>query len=172
MDARALLREQFARAHELLERTIADSAEILHGTVEGAKDVGTIASIYAHVVYDEDVVVVRELRGRATLFEQGGWGAQTGLALPSSSSHTPALDAAVATLDLATFRPYAAAVYAETNAYLESLDNDALGRELEWGGATTALGSILGAPVLFHTLVHQGEIAALKGVHGLQGLRE
>lgn len=169
MDAAALLREQFRSAHRLLEETVGDcSPQTLHASV--AAKVGPVADIYAHVVYDEDVVVNRELRGQRTLFEAGGWAAKTGLDLPASSSQTAAWAAAVAALDLATFGAYAAAVYEATDGYLAGLDAVALAAAVEWDGGAQPLGSVLAAPVLLHMPVHQGEIAALKGVQELRAV--
>ena len=74
-------------------------------------------------------------------------------------------------MDLPSFREYAKAVYAATDAYVAGLPDAALARKIDTGfiGEQT-VAFILSNIVAWHVAEHGGEIAALKGVQGLKGL--
>jgi hypothetical protein len=74
-------------------------------------------------------------------------------------------------MNLPSFREYAKAVYAATDAYVASLGPADLERKVDTGfvGEQT-VGYVLGNICVGHVAEHNGEIAALKGVQGLKGL--
>jgi hypothetical protein len=75
------------------------------------------------------------------------------------------------TLDLDLFRQYAAAVYQSTDEYLASLTDAELDRIVDPGFAPAMpIGSFVANILAWHTATHQGEISALKGVQGMNGL--
>jgi hypothetical protein len=74
-------------------------------------------------------------------------------------------------MHLPSFREYATAVYAATDAYVSSLGPADLERKVDTGfvGEQTVV-FVLGNIVTWHVAEHNGEIGALKGAQGLKGL--
>lgn len=77
-------------------------------------------------------------------------------------------------VDLSALRDYARAVYAETDAFLASLDDDALGQSLDLSGVGLGQQTVASALTLLvpnHIGTETGEIACLKGLQGARGYR-
>jgi hypothetical protein len=74
-------------------------------------------------------------------------------------------------MHLPSFREYAKAVYAATDAYVAGLGPADLERKVDTGfvGEQT-VGFVVGNILVWHVAEHNGEIAALKGAQGLKGL--
>jgi hypothetical protein len=170
MTPQTLVKEQLARSHDILEQTIADCSPVtLHETLPGAT-ITSIASIYAHVVFAEDLIIQGMLQQKPPIYQSQGWGNRVSVAMPAS----PELKVDWAhgvKMDLPGFREYAKAVYAATDAYAGSLSDAALARKVDTGfvGEQT-VAFILTSIAAWHVSEHSGEIAALKGVQGLKGL--
>ena len=127
-------------------------------------------AILAHAVFAEDLFVQGMMQGKQPLYVSDGWQAKTGVPFPPTPAQTPEW-AATVHVDMATFNPYVEAVFAATDAYLDSLTDADLDRVLEGGfGAGAKVGAFLAGIGTFHLSQHMGEIAALKGVQGLKGL--
>lgn len=74
-------------------------------------------------------------------------------------------------LDMDVFRQYAAAVYAATDEYLANVSDAELEKVVDAGFAPPMpAGSFVANILAWHVATHQGEISALKGVQGLEGL--
>ena len=75
-------------------------------------------------------------------------------------------------MHLPSFREYAKAVYAATDAYVSSLGPADLERKVDTGfvGEQT-IAFVLGNIVVWHVAEHNGEIGALKGAQGSRGYR-
>ncbi len=80
MDTRSVVRGQFKLAHDMLEGTMADCADIADARLPGAR-IAAIAPIYAHTAISEDVIVnqhageiaaLKGVHGRKGLPFQGG----------------------------------------------------------------------------------------------------
>jgi hypothetical protein len=169
MNGVAVLRACFGQAHNILEAAIADcDAATLHHFSSGSK-IGTIASIYVHTLFDEDMMINSLLRGKATIFQSDGWSAKVGFEMPSPQA---SLDwsARLRVNDLAAVRAYAAAVYGQTDAFLAGLGDADLDREIDFFGQKQPMGQFLAGILQWHAISHQGEISALKGVLGQTGL--
>lgn len=126
LSARALLRWQFRVAHELLEDTI----ERLTTKAVHQRPPDTDASAgacYAQVVLCEDLSVNGVLAAGIPL-ALSTWFGRTGVSeMPSLAELTDwRAWARQVQLDLAELRPYARAVYASTDQYLDALPDDAL----------------------------------------------
>jgi uncharacterized damage-inducible protein DinB len=167
MRTRDLLRAQYRQAHGILEQVIEDCSEEVWTHVAGGT-VGSIAAIYAHVVYDEDGMM-RGAGRDGTVWESGGWAQKTGLG-EMSPMQTQEWAQSLLDYDLAALREYAQAVYASTDTYLENLSDDDLAEEIETFAGKQPRARYLGTTCLWHITNHQGEISALKGVQGLKGL--
>jgi uncharacterized damage-inducible protein DinB len=173
LTALQLLKEELANAHETFESTAADiKDEHVH------KDPGGMAfplgATYAHLVFSEDAIVSGMLQGKAPLFATD-WKDKTG-----ASSPMPAMDenwekansewSKTVQVDLNQMREYAKAVYAATDAYLETLTEEDLEKELDLGpmGKQTVV-HVIYSFLVGHANSLAGELSALKGVHGAKG---
>jgi len=170
MNAQALLRQQLTGYHDILEQTIADCGqETLDRNLPGAT-ITSIGSVYAHIVFSEDGIVQGMLQGKPPIYKSQGWAHR----LTVTMSESPMFDLAWARavrMDLPSFREYAKAVYAATDAYVAGLGAADLERKLDTGFVgEQSVGFVLSNIVGWHVAEHGGEIAALKGVQGLKGL--
>jgi hypothetical protein len=170
VEVTAILRANLADAHWLLEQVIGGlTDDQAHWAPPGTMN--TIAATYAHVVGSEDVFVQETMQRRATL-ERGDWLGRDGISLPVPRRGADwfAWSRRVR-VDLPGARAYAAAVYAASDAYLGGLDPAALARPPDVplpGGQT--LSWLVNNLLVQHAALHSGEIAALRGLQGLQGL--
>ena len=170
MTPQAVLRQQLAGYHDILEQTIADTPQdALDKNLPGAT-ITSIGSIYAHLVFAEDGIVHGMLQGKAPIYKAQNWASRTDVQMPEPGGFNPEWARAVR-MKLPAFREYAKAVYAATDGYVGGLSDADLGRKVQTGfvGEQTVafvISNILG----WHAAQHTGEIAALKGVQGLKGL--
>jgi DinB superfamily len=126
LSARALLRWQFRVAHRLLEDTVQQLT---------TKPVASFASAwacYAHAVLCEDLSV-NGILATGTPLAFSTWAGHTGVSeMPSLVEPTDWRGwARQVRLNLIQLRPYARAVYASTEAYLDALPDHAIGRANE-----------------------------------------
>ncbi len=168
MDERELLRSQYAFAHDNLEAAIDRcSPELLTRTIEGSLT-NPIGATYAHTVITQDLVLVRGLMGREPVYLASGVGERVGFELPESpvisQDYTTSLS-----FELGPLREYAAAVRAEIDGYLESAPDEDLQAEMPFGPTPRTKLWVFGTLGVWHVATHQGEIAALMGLEGVQG---
>jgi uncharacterized damage-inducible protein DinB len=168
-----LLKAQIKNAREVFDGTANDiQDEHLHIN-PGGKAL-TLAATYAHLIFSEDAIVHGILQGKPSLSDTT-WKDKTGASVPM-----PPMDANWQTaheewaktvhVDLEQMKEYAKAVYAETDAYVNSLTESDLDREIDmgsWGKQTVAY--LLYAYIIAHTNNLAGELSALKGVRGAKG---
>jgi uncharacterized damage-inducible protein DinB len=167
MRTQDLLRAQYQQSNSILEQVIDDcDADTLRHEAGGT--IGTIGSIYAHTVFDQDGMFVGAGR-EPSIWATGGWAEKTGLG-EMSGRQTQEWAQTAHDMDLPALREYAREVYAATDAYLEGLSDEDLAEEIETFAGTQPRGQYLGTICLWHIANHQGEIAALKGAQGLKGL--
>lgn len=167
MDARDLLRAQFAWVHQLLEGTMSDcSQETADHRGEGWA-ISPISAVYAHIAMTQDGIVHGLVQGRPTLLESEGWDAKLGL---EAAGPRDASSWADKRFDLATVRDYVAAVQAATDTFLAEAADEVLERSMETPmGEQRAIDMLANVGVV-HVASHWGEIAALRGVQGEKGL--
>ena len=133
-----------------------------------------LGATYAHLIFSEDAIVQGMIQGKPTL-AQASWKNKTGASLP-----LPAMDENWETanrqwsntvqIDLPKIREYAKAVFAATDAYVNSLKDEDLEKQIDlgsWGKKTVA--EMLYSFLTAHTNQLAGELSALKGVHGSKG---
>lgn len=168
MDAVAMLREQFGMANWWLDQTIGDvSAEQFHWCA--ADGVMPCSAQFAHTVMAEDYLVNVVIRGGTPLM-MSSWAGKTGVSEPPPPGEWGEW-ARTVQVDLDSIRAYATAVHAETDAYLASLSDADLDREIDSSPlplGMTKIATMLGI-VLGNTYTHSGEIATIKGMQGLKG---
>src|SRR5262249_4419219 len=118
----------------------------------------------------EDILISGGIRGQQPL-AMGEWAGKTGLSEPLPGPGGDLLAwAKRVEVDLDQTRKYAQAVYANTLDYVGSLTQDDLGQQIEipgFGKNTRAY--FLNIIAVIHPSNHCGEIAAVKGINGLQG---
>ena len=167
MDARDLLRAQFAWIHQLLAGTMSDcSQETADHRGEGWA-ISPISAIYAHIAITQDGIVHGLVQGRPTLLESDGWDGKLGL---EAAGPRDASSWADKRFDLATVRDYAAAVQAATDAFLLEAPDDLLEKAMETPMGEQRAIDMLANVGVAHLASHWGEIAALRGVQGEKGL--
>lgn len=173
LSALQLIKDELKNARETFEGTAADiTDEQLH------KDPGgkalPLGATYAHLVFSEDAIVQGMLQGKAPL------SATTMKDKTGASSPMPAMDANWAEaneiwsksvkLNLSELREYTKAVNAATDAYVNSLKDEDLEKEIDlgsWGKKTVA--ELLYGYVIGHINSLAGEISVLKGIQGAKG---
>ena len=126
----------------------------------------SIGSIYAHAVGVEDLYIQQIIQGKPMVWETGGWAATLGHAT------SPNLwDREAPPPDLDAFLAYRRAVYSASELYIAGLTPDVLDEALKFPGRDWSMTRMqLLALVFSHGTGHAGEIAAIKGMLGLQGL--
>ena len=170
MKLQSAAQQQLTGSHGTLRHMLSDcDPELLNRTLPDAT-IGSIASIYAHVVFGEDAFVQSRFQGRPTIYESGGWEEKTRVPFPGMPPAITPEWASALKMDLSTFQEYAETVFAATDAYLAGLPDSELERTIQGGTGEYKLGWGITVLLCQHAAAHSGEIAALKGVHGLKGL--
>ncbi|HEU5439089.1 MAG TPA: DinB family protein [Ktedonobacterales bacterium] len=168
MNAIALLRGQLKSANSFLVQTLGDvTSEQARWTPPGTAH--PIVAIFAHGIYAEDYAINELLRGERALYASSFEG-RTGIGDPSPYI-SPEWARGLA-FDREQALAYAAAVAEATDAYVATLSDDDLDREIDltavgWGKSPRHF--ILSAIVLAHLNNMSGEVSCLKGLQGLKG---
>lgn len=127
----------------------------------------SIGATFAHILTGEDRFIQMLGQNKPPVWETGGWGEKVGLAqMPGREGWEEVRNA---TYSLAALQAYAQEVYAATDAYLAALTDEEMAREVPFFNGPTPMADIISL-MFVHTCGHYGEIAALKGVQGVQGL--
>lgn len=168
MNAQETVRQQLSFWHGVGGQVLGDCGEALNRPVENAK-VGTISSIYAHAVFGEDGIVNGMFQNKPLLYMEGGWEPKVRIRHPGGPMQTEDWAAGVK-MDYASFQQYANAVFAQTDAYLAALPDADMDRKIQGPAGETTIGWMVVNIFATHFPQHLGEIAALKGVHGIKGL--
>jgi hypothetical protein len=166
-DVKTTLRQQMQSLHGTMEAAICDCPTDALTRKLRDSTINSIGAIYAHTIFGEDGFLNGLVRGGTPVYFTGGWAPKVGLEMPKGSMEP---DWAV-TLDLDLFRRYAAAVYEATDEYLATVSDAELDRIVDPGFAPPMpVRSFIANIMAWHVATHQGEISALKGVQGLNGL--
>jgi len=168
MDAQDFLQRQFSEVRRLSGTPLQEiTEEQVNWLPPGTANV--ISATLLHQAGTEDAIVQQRLRGESRIWERDGWAKKTGIAVtPGSRGGWEEMKGQ--TVALAPIQAYAAAVHAATDAYLASLTDAELRREMPWPfGGTRTVADFL-ALVVVHTVFHAGKVSALKGVQGVQGI--
>jgi uncharacterized damage-inducible protein DinB len=168
MNSQGAARQQLQFWHGALNGVMGDCGEALNKQLPGAT-ITSISSVYAHMVFAEDVIVNGMLQGKPPLYQQDGWEAKAGVPFPGIP---PSIGewAKTVKMDFPKFNEYAKAVFANTDSYLASVSDADLQKKVQTPiGEQTAEWAIV-TLLATHAPQHIGEIAALKGVQGLKGL--
>jgi hypothetical protein len=168
IDVRAVLRAQFKLNHEVLEGTIADCGQELVSRPLAGSKIHTISAIYAHALTSEDYMVNRVARDGRMLFETDGWDERLGI---TDAQNLMAAAPGSISFDMGVLREYAAAIRDASERFLTETSDQNLARLVDnFLGGQVPVAEYLALFAVTHLSEHTGEIAALKGVHGLKGL--
>lgn len=165
MKTNEYIRKQLNDALNLLGMVVADvPAELMNAAQPGTAN--AIGATIAHALLAVDVMVNVALADGAPALFTSGAAQQLGIAEPNPRNW-PALKQG--TFGLAALQHYADAVRGSVNAYTDKLAEKELDRAFNFFGTDTTVADTL---ILATTeiLEHAGEIAAVKGTHGLKGL--
>lgn len=169
MDAVSLLREQFTIMHNVIDQMIDGlTPEQLQFKPEGRTM--SLAANLAHMMTGEDMMLHTFVTGGEPLCN-GEWSGRTGASELQEWGSDMAAWGERVEVDLAQLQQYAQAVYAQTAAYLDSITEADLDRSVDLSGfgmGVQPLGVVFGL-MIANTQWHTGEIAAVKGLQGLQG---
>ena len=169
MNAQSAAKQQLAFWHGALGSVMADcDPERLNKNLPSAT-ITSIASIYAHMVFAEDVIVNGMLQGKPPIYQTDGWEAKTGVPFPGIP---PSIGDWAKTLkmDLPKFQEYAKVVFANTDSYLGSVSDTDMQTKVQTPIGEQTVEWAVVTLLATHAPQHIGEIAALKGVQGLKGL--
>ena len=168
MHATTLLREQIQQAHAFLEATMEGvTPEQAHWTAPGVTN--PLAATYVHAIASEDLAINMVLKGGTPLYASS-WTEQTGI--NEVQPLTTVEWAHRVRIDLPTTRSYAQAVHAATDAYLATLTDEDLTKDLDltsFGLGQMTVSALLSRMVLGHIDNMCGEISVLKGLQGAKG---
>lgn len=128
----------------------------------------TISATFVHFMNVEDNFIQKIIQGKPSVWETGLWSEKTGIANPphigedwSAYKHKQ--------VEIQPLLDYQAAVWAATDAYLETLTAEELDRKVKFANGERSVADMLLLSAS-QSLSHTGEIAALKGVQGAKGL--
>ena len=172
----AFIREAVRVGHWYLEGTMADvTNEQAHYAPPGRAN--PLGATYAHLLCSEDMIVNGVLRQAAPL-SASTHASKTGLSEPMPMPGTPDWGDAYAAwgrrvqVDLPAVKSYGADVYVATDAYLATLSDADLERDLDLsavGFGQQKLGWMLNLLLINHVGTETGEISVLKGIQGAKG---
>ena len=173
LTALQLLKDELKSAREIFEGTVADVTEEQLHKDPGGKAL-PLGSIYAHLAFSEDAIVQGMIQGKAPLSSTIFQG-KTGADLPF-----PAMDekwsennenwSKNVKINLTELREYTKAVFAATDAYVATLKDEDLEKEIDlgtWG--KQKLSQLLFGFIIGHMCSLTGEISVLKGLQGAKG---
>jgi hypothetical protein len=128
-----------------------------------------LGALYVHVLTAEDFFIQGLLKGGVPLWDSS-WKGSMGLSEPRPPRGQPWEDwARRVRIDMAKLREYAKAVFAATDAYVDSLSEGDLEKEIQFNERKIRLVGFFLGVMCTHCANHTGEISTLKGLQGLKG---
>lgn len=167
MDTKEFIRRQIEAAWRTSDEVVANLADdALNWTPPGSAN--TISATLAHILGGEDTFIQAILQGKPRIWETQNWGEKFGVeATPAPKTHWEEYRGRAFSVGL--FKDYQQVVRAATRSYLERLSEAELDRKIFFAGSERTVAWML-ILLVIHIVEHSGEIAALKGIQGVQGL--
>lgn len=123
----------------------------------------SITQTFLHIYYTEDLLLHR-LTGGPTMFETKGWQQRL-------EGYDPAGRWAFeAKPPTSVLMEYAVDAHTATMEYLAGITADTFGQEVQTNNGPRTIANRLMTPLITHKFQHTGDISALLGCQGLQGL--
>ncbi len=159
-------------AHMYIEQTMDGVTDEVAAFMPPGK-ANPIAGTYAHMVFSEDFFAHFFLQQKKPLFETD-WKDKTGISelQPTEWENAYPKWLREVKVDVAKAREYAKAVFSATEAYVGSLTDEDLQKDVDmsmFGMGTRKTGAFLTGMIIGHTWSIMGEISVLKGIQGLKG---
>ena len=146
------------------------SVEQLHYVPDGESH--SVAWVLWHAARVEDLLVQGAWQGQQEIWNSGGWAEKTGLPERGFGTGQSTEEASSVEIgDLDQFWAYQDAVYESTHAFLDSLSDADLDREVKLGDRDESLGESIRLHLCTHLNGHRGEINLIRGMHGLDPVR-
>jgi hypothetical protein len=163
-----LLQQSFKGSHEILYQVMDQLDAKSLSSVPAGANIQSIQAILAHLVIGEDYIVHGMIAKKPPVTSAETL-AGTGVPQPQAPRLTPEWAAQI-TMDLPRFTAYAKQVFAATETTVGGMTEEELDTLIDSPFGKRPAAALLTGFALYHTIGHTGEIAALKGIHGLKGL--
>lgn len=139
--------------------------EQVHFVPEGQSH--SIAWCMWHAARIEDLFFQQIFQGQRSEWETGGWAERTGLPEKGFGTGQSTEDAAnVHFASLDEFKRYQQRVAELALAFLDSIDDGGLKREVKLGEKTETIGESINLHLVIHLNGHRGEVNLLRGMQG------
>ena len=166
MDAKKYLEDQIQSMWHLQDAALSDLTDA-QLTFQPEGTVSPIGVIWLHMIFSEDSFIAILMK-QPTLWESGSWKEKFNLdGAPDFGEDWTAYRDVPFTVDL--LQSYTQAVRERTKACLEATDASTLDETLKFFSDSDPKAAVW---ILLsqHSLLHSGEISALKGIQGVKGL--
>jgi uncharacterized damage-inducible protein DinB len=161
MDTIEFIKQLMAGVRRQTDEAMKDmTVEQFNWTPPGSAN--SISAIFVHFLNSEDAFVQVQMQGKPKVWDEGGWAEKTGVKVPPGYSGGWE-EVKNMTLALEPILAYQQAVRAATEAYLDDLTPEELDRVVKTARGDRSVATIF-TIVVNHTLIHTGEIGALKGI--------
>ncbi|MGV8025614.1 MAG: DinB family protein [Anaerolineaceae bacterium] len=167
MDILEYIHREIAGVRHAIEGTMQDMTEELFNWAPPGT-ANTISATFIHLLHSEDFFIQTVIQGKPEIWESEHWSEKTGIPKPPSIGE-----------DWSSFKnrcisvqplfEYKTTVWATTDAYLSTLTPEELDRNVKFANGERTVADML-LLACSHSLGHNGEIAALKGIQGIKGL--
>ena len=159
-------------SHKYLDQTMEGvTNEIAHFAPQ--RTANPISGVYAHLIFSEDFFVHFFLMKTKPLFEST-WKDTTGISSLQPTEWVTEYPKWLkeVKISIPQVYDYTKAVFAETEKYIESLEDKDLELDVDmnmFGMGNRTMGDMIHMMILGHIWSIMGEIAVLKGIQGLKG---
>jgi len=161
------IRGEMASVRRTVDRIMKDiTAEVFNWAPPGTAN--TISATFIHLMNVEDNFIQKIIQGKPSVWESSAWSEKTGVQKPPSIGEDWS-EFKHRKISIQPLLDYKDAVWAATDAYLATLTAEELDRKVKFAGGERTVGEMLRLSVS-QSHSHAGEIAALKGLQGIQGL--
>jgi hypothetical protein len=166
MDAKALLQKQIENMRYLQDSALQDltNSQLAWVPPGTATPIGVI---WLHMVATEDRFIAH-LLGQPALWKSANW-KEIFETEKSPNIGKDWSDFQKAALTVEKLQSYMDAARVQTDAYFESISDESLDELVRFFTASDPTADVW-VLLIGHTLLHSGEIAAIKGVQGVKGL--
>lgn len=159
------IKRSLAFTHAALADARNGTDEQLHFVPQGGSH--SIAWCLWHTTRIEDLMMNMRIRGEKMIWDEE-WAKRTGLPADGFGAGQPDDEAQkVHITDMAAFAAYQEAVWASTNAFLDSATDADLEREIPTRTGSETVGEAISLHMMGHFNGHRGEINTLRGMQGM-----
>ncbi len=163
-----VLQSSLQGAHGIFLQVISDIAPATLQSVPAGANIQSLQAIIAHAVLDDDFIVNAMIcgKGRAATAEAL---AGSGVPLPPDPRMTAEWAQSI-NMNLPAFIDFSKKVFASTEAAIGAMSDAELEAEMDGPFGKRPKVAYVNGFALYHFVSHTGEIAAMKGIHGMKGL--